>query len=164
MPRTMPKQKPHRSVQSVQTPPDFIAAVLSLLGIKAFVHDFAADRKNTQARTYWDKQIDSLSRPPAQWARLTAKGWGWLNPEYTKIGPWAKRCQETREAGGHITLLVPASVGSRWFIDYVEPSAFVLALCPRLRFVGHRTAYPKDLILAVYAPDWEPGFHSWEWK
>jgi hypothetical protein len=186
----MPAQKPHRSRQDYQTDRDFLVAVKRLLGIKAFTHDFAADRYNTQAPTYWDKDMNSLSYDPSNWAIACQGGWGWLNPEYADIDPWVERCEQAREEGASIALLVPAGIGSNWFRDHVVRSAFVFALNGRLCFIQNwktlrydhddlslarkfkkgdrmylsKPLYPKDCILALYSPDWEAGFDVWTWR
>lgn len=61
----------------------------------------------------------------------------------------------------HSRLLVPASVGSRWFAEHVHGWARVLALSGRLSFDGI-APFPKDLILAVYGEP--PGFDVWDWR
>ena len=132
MSRTAPKQKPHRSEQSVGTPPEFIAAVRRRFGpISA---DLAADHNNAVHARYYTATDDALSEP---WHDMG--GLLWLNPPYANIAPWAKRCAEERKQGARIALLVPASVGSEWFAEHVEGHAYVFALRTRLTFVGHNT-------------------------
>lgn len=169
---TEPKQKPGRSKQDYATPDDFIAAVKVKLGITRFAHDFAADASNRKAPTHFDIEMDALSVPRwelslrANCCPVSRECWGWLNPPFKRIAPWAMRCAMTREAGGQMAFLVPAAVGSNWFKQYVHGHALVLALNGRIHFDPTRPTwgFPKDCILALYSPHILPGFDVWTWK
>jgi len=161
----MPERKPGRSEQSVATPPEFLAKVKEALGIRDFNWDFAADASNTVTpHGHYDEAQNALDPGRCWEKRIGVKGWGWLNPPYANIGPWVERCVETSEAGGHMALLVPASVGANWFRDYVDQKAHILLLNGRLTFVGHTAPYPKDLILCLYGPRITPEYRVWDWK
>lgn len=165
---TEPAQKPFRSRQDYGTPPLFIRAVKQRLRVDRFAHDFAADATNRQAPTHFDQEADALSVP--QWelslrqngCPTSGQNWGWLNPPFTAISKWAKRCAETGEAGGKIAFLVPAAVGSNWFRDYVAGRAMVLFLNGRITFVGQTDPYPKDCMLCLYGVD--TGYDVWNWR
>ncbi len=173
MARTMPKQKPGKSETIVLTPPEFLTAVKSFLGIKEFDVDLAALKENSVALVYIGPKKNSLTQP---WASLflglnrgkrNSQGWCWLNPPYDKIRPWVKKCLEEAEKGARIALLVPASVGSNWWRDYVHDKARVYFVSGRLRFLmadgtPHPTTYPKDLCLVLYGD--EPGYDYLDWK
>jgi phage N-6-adenine-methyltransferase len=159
--RQMPAQKPHRSVQEVATPRAFLDAVEAKFG--ALSWDLAANAENSVCGQWFygpgsKHAEDSLSAP---WNH---EGVAWLNPPYSDITSWAKKCSAESRNGARILLLVPASVGSEWFAHYVWPRAMTYALRPRLTFVGHTAPYPKDLILCHYAPDVTPGFELWRWR
>lgn len=165
----MPKQRPGRSKQDYSTPDVFVEAVKHRLGIKRLSHDFAANTLNAKAPTHYDIKTDALSLSGEEWSwncveRLNR--WGWLNPPFAKIEPWAYRCAETKDAGGQIALLVPASVGSDWFRDYVDGIARVLFLNGRLAFMPNKPKwlYPKDCILCLYSDAIEPGYEVWNWR
>ena len=68
----------------------------------------------------------------------------------------------TRDRDSLLLLLVPASVGSNWYAENIHGRALVLALSPRVRFVGHSGPFPKDLILAAYGK--ATGFDCWRWR
>lgn len=172
-----PAQKPGKSVQVFRTPDNFLAPVRTLLGIAEFTFDFAADHTNTVAPCYWDEEVNALApeQDAQRWADMTnqtylgtTKGWGWLNPPFARIAPWAQRCWEMRELGGQVALLVPAAVGSNWWRDYVHGKAHVLFLNGRLHFMPEKPkwGYPKDCALCLYssAPEWEPTYKVWTWK
>jgi hypothetical protein len=40
----------------------------------------------------------------------------------------------------------------------------VLELTPRIKFVGHKGGFPKDLILNVYSRERLVGRDTWNWK
>jgi phage N-6-adenine-methyltransferase len=150
---TQPVQKPGRSRQTYATPIEFVTAVRRHLGIENFAIDLAADETNTVASRYFDEAMDSLSLP---WDELW-EGWAWLNPPFSHIGPWAKKCAECRQK---VAFLVPAGVGANWFRDYVDGRAKVLLLNGRICFDG-KDPYPKDCILALYGVT--PGYEVWTW-
>lgn len=154
--RRVPEQKPGRSEQEVQTPPEFIAAVVARWGPIAF--DLSASAENTQAPAFFDREADALKQ---DWTRL--KGNLWLNPEFGNIAPFAEKCRESRGLGSErkIFLLTPAGVSTNWFYENVYREARVIAI-QRLRFVGHEQDYPKDLILSVYGDPID--FEVWRWK
>jgi phage N-6-adenine-methyltransferase len=150
----MPVQKPGRSVQEVETPHAFMQAVERRFGKMDF--DLAATPGNEKAFRYFHEGHNALDQ---DWSKL--EGNLWLNPPYGDIEPWAKKCASYR-LGMRIFLLTPASVGSNWFQDYIWGNALVLALNPRLTFVGHTQSYPKDLILNCFIGKY--GFEPWRWR
>lgn len=159
----MPQQKPGSSKQDYETPDAFVMAVKRRLRIEDFTFDLAASELNRVTRSFISKETDALRFD--DWAALTKPGWGWLNPEFANIGPYAARCAATRKAGGQVAFLVPASVGANWFRDFVYDKALVLALNGRLEFMGpDQPAYPKDCILCLYSPRVTPGFDVWNWR
>ncbi len=166
---TQPAQKPNRSKQDYATPADFIAAVKALLQIESFAFDFAADDSNAKAIRFWDEDLDSLSMSVADWCAKTGEGWGWINPPFSTIGPWAKRCRDVAMAGGRVAFLVPAGVGSNWYRDYCDPDTtgctHVLLLNGRLAFMPDKPPwlYPKDCILVLYAYEYQ-GVKVWTWR
>lgn len=161
MARKMPAQKPGRSETVVSTPDVFIKAVKRLLVIEYFDADLAANLSNAKAPFFYAKEDDSLSQ---NWKNaITRHGWGWLNPPYDDIAPWAMKCAMGNR---NIALLVPASVGSNWWRDWVHEIAHVKFLNGRVTFDGHTGPYPKDLALCLYCDRnlFHPGYDIWTWK
>lgn len=161
---TMPRQKPNRSKQDYATPENFMAAIRARLGIQRFMFDFAASPENTKADRYFTEQQNAHVQ---DWAEYLGGGdWGWLNPPFSRIEPWAQKCFEVRCNKRQIAFLVPASVGADWFRDYVDGKALVLCLNGRLAFIEGkpRELYPKDCICCLYSPDIEPGYEVWDWR
>lgn len=145
------------SRQDYETPLDFISAVKGRFG--PLEADLAATKENTKANMFITPEQDSLL-PKWEWSLLD--GNLWLNPPYSNIAPWARKCHIQSSKGAKILFLVPASVGSEWFRRSVFNSALVLFLSPRLKFVGAKDPYPKDCILCCYG--WPAGFECWRWK
>jgi phage N-6-adenine-methyltransferase len=162
MKRKMPRQKPATSEQTVCTPLEFIAAVERRFGL--ITCDLAATRENAVHPNFLGPgskySEDALS---VSW-QGPAGPVLWLNPPYSRCADFAKKAAEEGAKGARVHMLVPASVGSNWFADHVHGKALVLALRPRLTFVGHRWPFPKDLLLCVYGPFVVPGFGLWKWN
>lgn len=164
----MPKQKPGRSKQNYATPKVFIAAVLRHFGLDEFAFDYAADKRNAKARRFWSKRDDALSKGALAWRLELNTGIGWLNPPFDHIGLWALRCASAAACGAKIIMLVPASVGSNWFVKYVFKKHPVVFLNGRISFDGI-AGYPKDLMLVCFGfkRDDMPNrvlFDTWRWK
>ncbi len=163
---SQPEQKPGRSKQDYATPQIFIDAVKHRLGITSFVFDFAADATNAKAARWWGEETNSLGMNAEEWAYEIGDGWGWLNPPFSRIGPWAKRCSEVAaDTNGKIAFLVPAAVGSNWYRDYVHKAhARVLFLNGRIPFMPDKPTwlYPKDCILVLYGLGYS-GSDVWTW-
>ncbi len=141
----------HSSKQDYRTPDDFRLAVIARFGGPSI--DLACERGNKFGVRGITRTQDSFT---VNWHEEIGDGLGWLNPEYSNIGRWAEQCAfyaANRPGiglqGSRILLLVPASIGSNWFRDFVYPFAHTLALNGRLSFDG-KNPYPKDLILALY--------------
>jgi phage N-6-adenine-methyltransferase len=154
----MPAQKPHRSKQDYQTPPEFLAAVKQWLGVEEFALDLAASEYNAVCPRWFDERQNALVQP---WA---SEGWAWLNPPFAHLEPWVRRAYEQSRCGASLVMLVPAGVGSNWWRDWVHRRARVLFLNGRLTFVGESTCYPKDCCLLIYTPTEVPKYDVWTWR
>ncbi len=165
---TMPAQTPSTSFQNYVTPPTLIKAVKTLLNINSFAFDFAASAENTKSNHFWTAEQDSLSFTPTAWAEVCHSGWGWLNPPFKHLKPWAQACEQAYIQGAKIALLVPASVGANWYRDHVYPHTLTLALNGRVPFIPNKPTwlYPKDLMLCLYGMPIGtlPDFRIWDWK
>jgi len=117
----------------------------------------AASPENAQAPCYLTKAQDSLSQPWDEY--VVGDEWAWLNPEFNDIAPWAEKCATSRVK---VAMLVPASVGSNWFRDFVHGHCVVCLLNGRLTFVGETQPYPKDCLLCLYGKP--PCYVVWSWK
>jgi phage N-6-adenine-methyltransferase len=154
--------KRHKSDQAIGTPPEFVGAVERRFGALSF--DLAANSKNTVVRDCYfgpgsPNATDSLA---TNWRGLD--GNLWLNPPYGDIGPWARKlADECKHRQALSFLLVPSSTGALWFQRHVAPHSHVIELVGRIKFVGAKQGYPKDLILAVYGFGLV-GRSAWDWR
>lgn len=151
----MPPQKRGESSGDYQTPGEFIEAVERKFGPISF--DLAASPGESVCPNYFSEVENSLIQC---WSDL--KGLLFLNPPYANIRVWAKKCAEEGAKKAHILLLTPASVSTNWFWDYVQSNAMVYCIQPRIRFVGAKDLYPKDLILSEFGSGLT-GMQRWKW-
>lgn len=145
-----------KSKQDYRTPEDFRDAVVKRFGMTDF--DLAACDDNYFSKLGWFTESDNALRQ--LWRHLP--GTLWLNPPFGNIAPWAEKCRKESIEGARILFLVPASVGSNWFQEYVHGWARVYFLNPRLCFDG-KNPFPKDMILANYGIG-NQGYECWRWK
>jgi phage N-6-adenine-methyltransferase len=156
-----PKQKPGRSKQTYCTPIEFIHAIQRVFHVGAWAVDLAATAENRICPVH-------LGPGSARGENALLVDWGyidgdrWMNPPFENIEPWAKKAALHRKVG-RTFMLVPASVGSNWYAEHVHGVAHVVALSPRITFVGETAGYPKDLMLLVWGAV-EGGFSTWRWK
>lgn len=144
------------------TPESLIDAVQEKFGTIAF--DLAASDANFKgpAGKYFDEQADSLKQ---SWHRI--EGLCWLNPPFTFIRPWVEKCLEESRKGANICFLVPAAVGSRWFLRYVFKEADTYFLYGRLVFTGQEgkpQPYPKDCMIVHFHPKMTGLIDIWDWR
>ncbi len=158
-----------KSRQDFATPQDFRDAVVKKFGMPSF--DLAADEKNAfcdwvSMHQYFTEEDDALKQ---EWyKRATPRDQPekqllmWLNPPFGNIAPWARQCAEESKLGARILFLIPASVGSNWWAEYVHNKAHVYFLSPRLCFDGI-APFPKDCALAYFSIG-NQGYACWRWK
>lgn len=149
-----------RSKQDYATPVEFIGAFARRFGPIGF--DLAANLRNTVARGFFSEEDDALSQ---NWHGLRTRPseWLWLNPPFSNIAPWVRKCSETRDAhpSVKIALLATASVGSHWWLDYVHNRSRVHLLRGRISFDG-KNPFPKDCALCLYGLDAD--YREWDWR
>lgn len=143
------------SKQDYATPWPLIHAIESRWG--KITVDLAASAENAKAPTWFDEARDSFT---VAWHEFD--GLLFLNPPFANIAPWAAKCAAEWRLGARIAFLVPAAVGSRWFLDHVHGKAMVCPLLPRVSFDG-KNPYPKDCMVCVYG-EHLAGFAPWDWR
>jgi hypothetical protein len=169
---TMPSQNPSTSKQDYETPSDFLQAVESRFGpigvdlacSRPTQSDlFLPDNRKAPIGLAWP-EVDSLS---VDWASDYGGMVNWLNMPFNQSARWYAKCAEQSPRyhdDGAILCLSPASVSSNYFAANIWGRALVLAIRPRLIFVGETDGFPKDLMLVCYGPRFTPGFDLWRWK
>lgn len=155
----MPPQKPGKSKQDYATPACFIKALEARFG--PLTLDLAASETNRKAPLWLglDKGLNSLE---IDWKGAAGDGLCFLNPPFSHIEPWAKKCYIEGERGCKIFFLVPASVGSNWWRDWVHNKAYAHILNGRITFEGCSDPYIKDLALIQYGYGIS-GYGIWSW-
>ena len=128
-----------------ETPPEIVREMASEFG--PFDLDACARPETAKAPRWYTKTDDSLRQP---W-----HGRVWLNPPYSKPGPWL--CKAIAEvAAGHadvVVALLPASTDTAWFHDLVlGKAAEVRFRRGRIRFLGWKgTPIGSPKIGSVFA-------------
>lgn len=157
--RTGPTINRGKGNNNAATPWKFIGAVEEKFG--PLTVDLAASDTNHKAKLWITEAENSLVQGwnAPSW-RIFAEGQQpllYLNPPFTNITPWARKCAEEVQLGARILLLVPGSIGANWLWDWVMPYADVYSV-GRMVFDDCwdkdgkliTTVYPKDLILCHY--------------
>jgi phage N-6-adenine-methyltransferase len=157
----MPTQKPGRSKQNYVTPVELLNRVQERLCIEQFTFDLAADADNAVCPTFYTEEDNALS---ADVSWYNGPGWAWCNPPYANIAPWVEKAAKEADRGTQIIMLVPASVGSNWWSDWVLPYAYITHLNGRIKFVECKDYYPKDCSLLLYTPYRFTGSDTWAWQ
>lgn len=155
---TGPSVNRHRSVQVVATPWEFIRAVERKFGPLGY--DLAATDENRKAPHWITPEQDTFKQ---NWATLLDGRLGWLNPEFDPMKKWVEKCAIEQQRGAEFLALAPASIGANWFWDHVQPYATVYCI-GRVKFVGSKGVYPKDLILSHYNQNPNHELQRWKWK
>jgi hypothetical protein len=99
------------------------------------------------------------------WAAISKehRGFLFLNPEFKHIDPWADRCRTEALLGADILFLVPAAVGSNWFLEHVYGRADRFYLNGRISFIPGEP-YMKDCMIARFWECMAGREYVWDWK
>ena len=65
--------------------------------------------------------------------------WGkcnFVNPPYSDVGRFARKCREEQKKGNVSVLLIPARTSTGYFHDWILPFAEIRFIRGRLKFVG----------------------------
>jgi len=120
------------------------------------VFDLAADDRNSKCPRWWNEQANSLDQ---DWARMYSlleynskkhAQYYWLNPPFKRVAPWMEKCADASEAGTRIVTLTLASRGTNWYYEWVKPYALSLVLTKRLKLIGEKDYFTKELMLNIY--------------
>jgi phage N-6-adenine-methyltransferase len=106
-------------------------AVATIEGWKVFNLDPCARADNSQAMFYYDQAADGLAQ---EWFGVV-----FVNPPYSNPGPWCQKAAE-EVAAGHaqrVVMLLPPSIDTDWFHDWVQPFADVEFRRGRIAFLDY---------------------------
>ena len=132
------------------TPPDLFEAITECWG--PFDLDAAATADNALLANFLTPEIDALS---VEWGDYG--GFPFVNPPYGRTNrrwirhmlrqamPWQRRPVP-------VVALMPASVGSRWWSDYVLWANEIVILTGRVKFGGADVGAPFDSAVVVWRP------------
>lgn len=113
---------------------------------------------------------DALALP---WPRIGAdtNATAFANPPFAKAGSFARVAAESPHC--RTLMLIPASVGTRWWAEHVDGRALVVLLRPRIVFLqpdgtpcvdkqGREVGINRDCALLAYG--WTPGYVCADWR
>ena len=145
----------------ISTPRPFLNAVENRFGPIRW--DLAANKENCVTNDYkfygpGSYNYENSLSNDCKWFLLSCELL-WLNPPFSNIAPFAQKAMEQRELGAKIAMLMPASVCTNYFNDYVRNNAYIFELTPRVFKVEIR-----DCILALFTPEHYTGREKWEWQ
>jgi phage N-6-adenine-methyltransferase len=110
-----------------------------------FTLDVCALPENAKCPVFHTHEQDGLQQ---LWAGVC-----WCNPPYgTVIGRWVQKAYELALAGALVVCLLPARCDTRWWHDYVLPSAEVRYLKGRLKFGGTANSAPFPSAVVIFRP------------
>ncbi len=148
--------------QTYGTPREFITALERRFGYRVGF-DLAASAENSKAQVpsnHFDEKDDALK---CDWVTLPGNPkLVFLNPPFKNIDPWAERLLTCRRLARFTVMLVPASVGTLWFVKHVQHRLYYDGI-PRITFEGENDGYPKDLITIVAGYGMQ-GSGYWDWR
>jgi phage N-6-adenine-methyltransferase len=159
-----PNSDPRQGVQTFRTPTEFLRACERKFGV-TIGFDLACTREDAVCEQgFFHPEHDALA---LAWPTTTPQGpVAFCNPPYAKASSFARVASESPHC--RTLMLVPASVGTAWFAEYVHGRALVCFLRPRLTFLQpDGTPMPqginRDLMLLGYG--WAPGVYVCEdWR
>ena len=164
-----PNSKPEAGQQDYRTPPDFLRAVERKFGV-SIGFDLACSATNAVASCGFFYERDGVVDPrqdalASAWPTMPDGEAAFCNPPFGRSGAFARVASESMHCRS--ILLIPASVGSRWFAEHVAGIACVVFLRPRIEFLlpdgtPCGAGINRDCMLAAYG--WAPGMHCSDWR
>jgi phage N-6-adenine-methyltransferase len=144
-----------------ETADDFFAVTDEEFG---FVLDAAASATNKKCKKYLglDHPVTACRDALAiSWFFLVGKGPVWLNPPYSKCGPFVAKAAEEAKLGVATTMLIAARTDTRYWHKYIwdrknhrpRPGVEVRFLKGRLKFKLHITNMMRKQVMKL-APDY----------
>jgi site-specific DNA-methyltransferase (adenine-specific) len=76
----------------------------------------------------------------------------WLNPPYSNIKDWVKKCYEENLRGAKIVLLIPARTDTKYFHQYIyhNVNAEIRFIKGRLKFSDSKNSAPFPSMVVVF--------------
>lgn len=82
--------------------------------------------------------------------------WGkrcFVNPPYSKIKDWVKKCYEEAQNGKIIVMLIPSRTDTRWWHDYVMKAKEIRFIKGRLKFGGSKNSAPFPSCIVIFGKE-----------
>ena len=88
-------------------------------------------------RDKYEGYFDPCPYPRAKWDGLEIdwKSQNFVNPPYSDLKNWCKKCKEEYEKGNEVILLIPARTDTKYFHEYVLPYAEITFIKGRLKYI-----------------------------
>lgn len=124
------------------TPQDYFNG---LNEIYHFDLDPCCTHENKKCPRYFTAEVDGLAQ---SWQGHKV----FVNPPYSKIGAWVKKCSDERIGANIIALLIPARTDTRYFHEYIYkmPGVTIDFIKGRLKFGGNKNAAPFPSMLVIF--------------
>lgn len=74
----------------------------------------------------------------------------WLNPPYSKIGPFMKKAYEESQKGATVVCLIPSRTDTRYWHDYVMKADEIRFIKGRLKFGNSKNSAPFPSCIVVF--------------
>ena len=105
-----------------------------------FQTDVCALPENAKCEVFYTPEQDGLAQ---EWTGVC-----WCNPPYgRKIGKWVKKAAESDAT---VVMLLPARTDTKWFHDYILPTAEIRFIKGRLKFGGSKNAAPFPSMICIF--------------
>jgi hypothetical protein len=176
------------SKQDVETPEELISAVENFFQ-REIIFDLSAQQHNTKADHYYSPEDNTMTKKWSDEIETKKYQMAWVNPSFSAeqickpncikekckkrgyhnefyqagTAEIVKKCHEESQMGLTICSLTLASVATKWWRGWIkEGMSFVLE--KRVRFVGWKDLYPKDLAVTLWTPGASMPSHGlWDW-
>lgn len=112
-----------------------------------FAMDAAASHENRKHPFYFPEKSNALE---ASWSGIVGTKSIWLNPPYSKIGPFMKKAYEESLKGVVVVCLIPSRTDTRYWHDYVMNAAEIRFIKGRLKFGGAKNGAPFPSCIVVF--------------
>lgn len=133
-------------IQVVETPRWFLSRVEGHFG--KIIHDAAANAENSVVPSFFSEENSALTQ---DWP---TEGVVWCNPPFKLFGRFTAKAREQMRHGVETVVLATASISCNWWQENVHTSSAIIYPIKRIRFVGHKDPFPKDLCLIHYKKEW----------
>lgn len=141
-----------------ETPQDFYDKLNEKIG---FTLDPCANASNYKCKKYFTIHDDGLKQ---SWAGYRC----FVNPPYSQIKEWAKKCyEESLKEDTIVSLLCPVRSDTSWFYEYCMKAYSIYFIRGRLKFSNEKNCAPFPSMVVNFNSNiyhTEPLIYSWSRK